>query len=204
MDFELRGSDPRFAHLRELLLADGHQIREGGIPIAPPAAREGLPYYQSEVYAIRNASLTAEGALSYLMFRGSRSLRGENILVVGYGRIGRLLAGKLQALGARVTVAARKAEARAWAQVEGHKAVDIIYIAPHWDAVINTVPTPLLKGNYGGALCLDLASAPGGWADETAVLRLPGLPGHYAPREAAIVMRDAIYETLKEDNTWKS
>ncbi len=199
MDFELRGSDPRFAHLRELLEADGHALRAGGLVLAPPAAREGLPYYKNEVYAIRNAALTAEGALSYLMFRGSRRLQGQRVLVVGYGRIGRLLAAKLLALGARVTVAARSAEARAWAQAEGCRAVDITYISPQWDCVVNTIPAPLLRGDYGGALCLDLASAPGGWQDETAVLRLNGLPAHYAPREAALVMRDAVYECLKEE-----
>lgn len=199
MLFTLTGSDARFPHLRELLEADGHRLGDGGIPIAPPAAREGLPYYKSEIYAIRNAALTAEGALTLLLRRGARSLQGQSILLTGYGRIARLLAPRLRALGARVTVAARSAEARAWAQSEGFRSVDIIYIAPTYDSVINTVPAPILRGDYGGALCLDLASAPGGWADETPVLRTPGLPGLFAPREAALVMRDAIYETLKEE-----
>lgn len=198
MHFTLRGTDPRFPHLRRLLAEDGHMLGEDGILIAPPAAREGLPYYQSEIYAIRNAALTAEGALTLLLRRGARSMQGCRVLVVGYGRIGRLLAQKLRALGAGVTVAARRAEAQAWAESDGHQSVDITQADATYDTVVNTVPAPVLRGDFGGALCLDLASAPGGWADDSPVLRAPGLPGLFAPYEAAAIMRDAIYETIKE------
>jgi len=198
MHFTLRGTDPRFPHLRKLLTEDGHMLGEDGILIAPPAAREGLPYYENEVYTIRNAALTAEGALTLLLRRGARSMQGCRVLVVGYGRIGRLLAQKLRALGAVVTVAARRAEARALAESEGHLSVDITNPGTAYDTVVNTVPAPVLRGDFGGALCLDLASAPGGWAEDVPVLRAPGLPGLFAPEQAAAVMRDAIYESLKE------
>lgn len=204
MQFDLRGSDPRFAPLRRLLAADGHQIGEDGIPIAPPAARQGLPYYNNEVYTIRNAALTAEGALSLLMERSRRPIENMHLLLAGYGRIARLLGAKLKALGAKVTVAARRPESRAWAEADGLRSVDIIHIGSTYDAVVNTVPAPILQGDYGGALCMDLASAPGGWEDDTPVLRFPGLPGLYAPQAAAVILRDAIYDCLKEDNTWKN
>lgn len=204
MQFTLRGSDPRFAPLRRLLTEDGHTLGEEGILLAPPSAREGLPYYKNEVYAIRNAALTAEAALALLMRRCARPMQNLRVLLVGYGRIGRLLAPRLQALGARVTVAARDPRQRAWARCEGCQSVDITQIRPTYDAVVNTAPAPLLCGGYGGALCLDLASAPGGWSDDTPVLRVPGLPGLYAPCEAAQILRDAVYDTLKEEPSWKN
>ena len=59
------------------------------------------------------------------------------------------------------------------------------------------MPAPLLAGDYGGALCIDLASAPGGWTDNTPVLKAPGLPGLYAPRAAADILADAVYRVLE-------
>lgn len=202
MRFDLQGADPRFAPLEALLTADGHSIGADGVVIVPPNMKRGLPYYQNERYAIRNAALTAEGAVALWMQRRA-PVMGRSVLVAGYGRIGRQLARRLGALGARVTVAARRSESCALAETDGFCSVDITSISGTYDAVFNTVPAPVLRGGFGGALCIDLASAPGGWADETPVLYAPGLPGRYAPKEAALIARDAIYETMQEDGTWK-
>ncbi len=203
MRFDLQGADPRFAALERLLTADGHELGADGVVIAPPGKRRGLPYYENESYAVKNAALTAEGAISLWMQRRAPIL-GRSVLVAGYGRIGRQLAWRLDALGAHVTVAARRSDSRAEAACSGFHAVDIINIHGTYDAVFNTVPAPVLRGGFGGALCMDLASAPGGWADETPVLFAPGLPGKYAPQQAALIMRDAIYETIREDERWKN
>ncbi len=200
MNFTLEGVDPRYPYLKKRLEADGHRLTpDSGHVIAPPAERRGIPYWRDEVYAVENAALTAEGAAELLMRRAPRPVMGMRVLVVGYGRIGRLLADKLAALGARVTVAARRPAARAEARARGYLAVDIIYIPAPYDAVVNTVPAPLLSGDYGGALCMELASAPGGWQDHAPVLRAPGLPSHYAPQAAADIMADAVYRALEVD-----
>ena len=193
MRFDLQGSDPRFPPLRALLAADGHTLGPDGLVVAPPAMRRGLPYYRNESYAVRNAALTAEAAAAMLMERSGSALMAMDVLIAGYGRIGRQLARRLAAFGARVTVAARRPESRALAETDGFHSVDIMSISGTYDAVVNTVPA-----------CLDLASAPGGWADETPVLHAPGLPGQYAPALAARILRDAVYETLREDEQWKS
>ena len=124
---------------------------------------------------------------------------GTKAVIVGYGRIGSMLADRLALLGASVTVAARRAESRAEARARGHRAVDVTELPADPDAVINTVPAPILSGDFGGALCVELASAPGGWTDHTPVLRAPGLPGLYAPRAAADVMADAVYRVMEVD-----
>ncbi len=203
MQFDLQGTDPRFAPLRRLLTEDGHSLGSGGIVIAPPAKRTGLQYYVNQKFTERNAALTAEAACALLLEKSRAALMGQRVLVVGFGRIGSRLARKLHGLGAEVRVAARRAEVRAQAASEGLQAVDITQIDGTYDAVVNTVPAPVLHGDYGGALCLDLASAPGGWADETRVLTAPGLPARYAPEQAALIMRDAIYETVREDDMEK-
>ena len=133
------------------------------------------------------------------MRRSNRAMAGMTVLVVGFGRIGGFLAGMLSSLGARVIVAARSETARAAARARGHESVDIKNISGPYDAVVNTVPAQVLAGDYGGALGLDLASAPGGWRSDAPVLKAPGLPGLYAPKAAADVMAEAIYRVMEED-----
>ena len=200
MDFTLLGSDPRFLYLRERLEADGHRLTaENGMILSPPAQRIGVPYWRDPVYVIENAALTAEGAVELLMRRLPGAIRGAEALIVGYGRIGSMLADRLGLLGASVTVAARRPESRAEARARGHCSVDITNVPNHFDAVVNTVPAPILTGGFDGALCLDLASDPGGWLDNTPVLKAPGLPGHYAPKAAADAMAEAVYRVLEVD-----
>lgn len=202
MEFTFVGTDPRFWHLKRRLEADGHSLTpDGGHIIAPPAERRGVPYWADPVYTLENAALTAEGAVELILRRSDRALAGQSALVVGYGRIGTLLAARLAALGAHVTVAARSASALAAARISGHNSVDISNIPASYDIVVNTVPAPILSGSFGAALCLDLASAPGGWADDTSVLKAPGLPGLYAPRSGADVMANAIYRVMEVDIT---
>lgn len=199
MNFTLVGTDPRFFYLKNRLEQDGHTITPGdGLVIAPPAMKTGVPYWTDEIYALENAALTAEGAAELLMRRLPGTLARTPILIVGYGRIGSRLAALLDGLGARITVAARSPVQRAAARSRGHNSVDIINILPAFEALVNTVPAPVLEGNYGGALCIDLASAPGGWADDTPILKAPGIPGLYAPRAAAGIMAEAIYRVLEE------
>ncbi len=202
MDFTLLGNDPRYLYLKRRLELDGHRVTpDSPLLIAPPSWRRGVPYYKDEIYAIENAALTAEGALELIMRRSNRALAGMDVLITGFGRIGGFLAGMLSGLGAHVTVAARSRTARAAARARGYEAVDMAHIPERFDAVVNTVPAPVLQGDYGGALCLDLASDPGGWATDAPVLKAPGLPGLYAPRAAANVMAEAIYRVMEEDAT---
>ena len=200
MEFTLTGADPRFLYLKRRLEADGHCLApDSPYIIAPPSARTGVPYYADPIYVLENAALTAEGALELLMRRADRQLTGMEVLVAGFGLIGSLLADKLASLGARVTVAARSAAARTAAGIRGHNSVDINYISEKYDAVLNTIPAPVLRGDLGGAICIDLASAPGGWVDDTPVIKAPGLPGIYAPKAAADIMAEAIYRVMEVD-----
>ena len=80
-------------------------------------------YLKREELAVKNAAVTAEGAVCLAMEELPYTIDQTPVLVIGYGRIGRLLAKKLGALGAKVTVAARSLEARTWAQTEGRRPI---------------------------------------------------------------------------------
>lgn len=212
MRFAITGTDARFPPLRKLLLADGHEITDpasADMVISPPwdpSAR----YARREEYQIAIARLTAEGAIALL--RPETGLSGAHILLLGYGRIARLLARELQKAGALVTAAARSGEQRAWAEAEGIEALPLDALSgalDRFDVIIGTIPAPVLTEPLlalvrKDALLLELASAPGG-IDAAAAherglryIRAPGLPAKYAPERAAVILRDAVYAAAAE------
>ena len=181
-------------------------------PLRALCRRRGLPltdYLHREDFALRNAELTAEGALE-LLLQGENALRGSHVLIAGFGRIGRRLAGKLTALGALVTVAARRPEERALAELMGCRTLRFSETAVPaiWDAVVNTVPAPVFGTPeleaFGDARLLELASAPFGFDPAAAealgrkISLCSGLPGKCAPAAAAAALRDTIYAVLED------
>ena len=93
------------------------------------------------------------------------------MLVTGWGRVAKILALRLYALGALVTVAARKDGDRAMARALGLDSCDFDGIyeqAEEFDFVANTVPARVLED------------------------------GVYAPYTAAELMRETIYTVISE------
>lgn len=140
------------------------------------------------------------------------TLHNSRCLVIGYGRIGRLLADRLLALGAEVTVSARKYGDLAWIEAWGCRSVQTGALTgqlERFDLIFNTAPALILDGTRlretrKNCVIIDLASAPGGVDLEAAkrlsrqVIPAPGLPGKVAPRTAAAAIRDSVYHILEE------
>ena len=137
---------------------------------------------------------------------------GLRVLVIGYGRIGKLTAHRLRAMGANVTVSARKCADIAWIRAMGYTPAEtgaLEDVLESFDAVVNTVPATVLDEARlmrlrQDCVCIDLASKPGG-LDFAAASRLGlravwalGLPGEVAPRAAAAAIREAVYNILRE------
>ena len=148
-------------------------------------------YAKDEALLLQNAELTAEAALALLLERLSGPLAGSRILLCGFGRIGKLLARKLKALGADVTVSARKAQALELARILGYRRVT----AGSWADAPAQLPCIRLD-----CVLLELASLPGGFCAEAQALpgycAARGLPGKYAPEAAAAIIRSAIFRNL--------
>ena len=167
-----------------------------------------IDYYAREDFAVLNALPTAEGAIKLAIELTKSTMRDLDVAVLGFGRIGKVLAKTLVSMGAHVTVYARSAEARAWAKVffcSAHTFDELReHIAKH-NCIFNTVPTRILTEDVLSharrtALFAELASAPYG-ADENTVknaglryLLASALPGRITPKSAGLI----IYETLKE------
>ena len=141
------------------------------------------------------------------------TIQGLRALVIGNGRIGRAVAGRLSCLGADVTVSARRADDFARIEAACWHVLDTRQLAGHlagFELVVNTVPAPVL-GAAGLAelpfdcLLIDLASKPGGIDFDAAAalgrraIWALSLPGKVAPISAARAIRDTIYTILQEE-----
>lgn len=165
-----------------------------------------------EELAVLNTIATAEGAIEIAIANTNKILHGSNVLVLGFGRIGKVLARKLAGLSTKVTCAARKEEDLAWIKAYGHKGININQIDKNlseFDVIINTVPQMILtaeKLEYVKQECLliDLASNPGGIDKKVAkekglqLIWALALPGKVAPTTTAEFIKDTIYNILKE------
>ena len=173
---------------------------------------EIIDIMKREELAVLNTIATAEGTIQIAIENTNKIIHGSEVLILGFGRIGKVLARKLAGLSAKVTCAARKDEDLAWIQAYGHKATNINTIGENlrqYDIIINTVPHIILneerlKYVKNDCLLIDLASNPGG-IDKKAIkdnqlkfVWALSLPGKVAPTTSAEFIKDTIYNIIKE------
>ena len=128
-------------------LALGGRLSAQAKQIAQEAGVELVDYFAREELTIRNAIPTAEGCLAILLRQRKRTLWGSGVLVTGFGPVGQALGPRLAALGAEVTVAARRPAQRALAESLGLRSVPLAAlagVAPAFDTVVNTIPAVVL------------------------------------------------------------
>ena len=198
-------------------LRPGQVVCAGRVDPAATALAEarGLvlrDYLAREELAVANAVPTAEGAIQLAMEEMPITLHGSRVLVIGYGRLGKALAPRLAALGARVSVAARRWSDLAWIQARGfgvEHSGELHGWLCGYDLVINTVPARVLDEEALGdlkedCLVIDLASRPGGVDLEAArrlgvrVIWALSLPGKVAPVTAGRAIKDTVCHMLEE------
>ncbi len=200
------------ALLRPGQLVCGGMIDRETAALARARGLDLCDYYAREECMVANAVPTAEGAVQVAMEELPTTLHGSRVLVLGFGRVGKLTAHRMAALGARVTVSARDYADLAWAEAYGYIAERLEALSCQlggFDCIVNTIPAKVLTASRlrwvdPAAFLLDLASAPGGVDHEAAqelglrLLQAPGLPGRTAPVTAARAIRDAVYHIIWE------
>ncbi len=194
-------------HLTDLAtFARPRDILSAGLP-----TRFGFTDYYTESLQIGNAVPSAEGAIMLAIEKHTKTLWGSACAVVGFGRIGKILADRLKAFGADVTVTARRDTDLAQASAYNLKTITTSQLDEYaftYDIIFNTVPHTVITRNVlqkmrKDAVIIDLASGDGGTdfssANEfgiTAVHAL-SLPGKIAPRTAAELIVKSILPILK-------
>lgn len=183
--------------------------------IAAIAHSEGFEitdYLEREELAVLNAIPTAEGAIAIAMNELPTTIFGRNILITGFGRISKVLARILVAMGANVTVAARRYSDLAWIQIYNCRAIHISAledVVGDADLIFNTVPAVVLDEGIlsrlsRNCLVIDLASKPGGVDFDTArslgikTIWALSLPGKVAPVFAGEAIKESILNILDE------
>lgn len=169
-------------------------------------------YFVRDEMAVLNAIPAAEGAIALAMEETPITLHGANVLVIGFGRFGKVLAHRLQALGCRVTVSARKYSDFTWMEAYGYARANTNTLGSNlsqFDIIFNTVSATVLTRERleqlkGDCLVIDVASKPGG-VDFTAAKELGtnviwalSLPGKCSPLTSGRILRDIIYHILEE------
>lgn len=173
---------------------------------------EAYDYFKREELSIANAVPTAEGAVEIALSETAHTLFKSKCLIIGYGRIGKILADRLKAFGSDIYISARKYSDFAWIKAFGAKALDSRDLhgkISDFDIIFNTVPSvilndTLLKEISQNTLIIDLASKPGG-VDFTLARELElkviwalSLPGKCAPITSGEIIKDTIINILKE------
>ena len=202
-ELEILKSKPVFASMRDRLIRAYPSLKSAKI----------YDYAARDDFAILNAVPTAEGAIECAMSAYEGTIAGSHSLVVGFGRIGKVLAKLLKALGSEVTVSARNNSDIAFINALGYKAANTEELKEikDIDLVFNTVPSmifneELLKNTDRNTLVIDLASLPGGVDFEAArALRIDAqralsLPGKCAPKAAGEIIKTTVFRIIEEVN----
>lgn len=149
---------------------------------------------RNEWYLSKNAAITAECALRVAADMMDTVFSGTQVLVIGWGRIGKCLARLLKDIGAMVTVAARKQQDRAMAEALGYRTSLPGLVPKNCRVIFNTVPVPVME-EAAHCLNIDLASKPGILG--VGVVWARGLPGKYAPEASGQLIGEAFLREVE-------
>lgn len=167
-------------------------------------------------YAVLNAIPTGEGVLQAAMENLPVTVHGLKTVVTGAGRVGRVIAGQMKALGADITLTARSSRDIAWAESERINVLrgydeEFCRLIETAGLIVNTVPFMIFdaeKLSYiknKDCLIIDVASDKGGVDFEAAdvsgikTMHLLSLPGKVAPVTAAQYIKRVICNILSEN-----
>lgn len=156
---------------------------------------------KDESYLMANARITAYCTLQIISEALTVTFEEANILMIGWGRIGKALSSLLINLGANVTVASGSKNKTEELKTLGINAVHIDNISANgYDAIINTAPAPILSAEALNSCPLtakiDLASIKG--LDAPDVIWARGLPGIHAPKSSGKLIARCIEAHIKE------
>lgn len=164
-----------------------------------------------ESVAVLNAIPTAEGAIYTAMKMTDFTLHGANVLVLGYGKIGKILSKDLKGMGANVFCEARNPKDLAFIKAMGYNSIKLDELDSHlsyMNIIFNTIPSMILDEHKLQCLnkdccIIDLASSPGG-VDFSKAKELNintawalALPTKIAPLTAAVYLKDTVDDLIR-------
>lgn len=188
------------------LLPKGCTVIGGGLSALEGQGYPLMDLLEDPEFTAQNADITARCAIRLAIDQLDVTLRGLPVLILGWGRIGKLLGRYLRALDAQVYVYARKEADRAMLRALGYGTIETTPEDARLDmfrVIFNTAPAPLLSASKTAGLpeclLLDLASVPG--LSGSRVIPARGLPGLLAPESAGELVGRTVIRLWKEKRT---
>lgn len=183
----------------------------GSVPTEILEQTEIIDILKDERLVILNAISTVEGTIEIAIKETQKNLYNSNVLIIGYGRIGKILVDRLTAFKANVYCSARGKDIT-WIEAYGSKSIkyeELNKTINTFDIIINTVPVLILNKERlellnKNTLLIDVASTPGGIDFEAAqqlnikTIWALGIPGKIAPISSAEYIKETIYNIIRE------
>ena len=171
-----------------------------------------VDYGSLDSYALLNAVPTAEGAIKTAIENTPFTLWKSRCLVIGYGRVGKVLSNRLKAFGCEVTVTARKPSDLSLAETLGFSYINTERLnleALNYDIIFNTVDIKVINDSKlkdtKCKLIVDLATKEGVSLTEAEkqgikTVKASGLPARVAPETAAEILSKTIIHIINSYN----
>ncbi len=167
-----------------------------------------IDYLKLDSFCLENAVPTAEGAIAQAIFDTPFCLWKSRVLVIGCGRIAKILADRLLALKCDLTVSARNPRDFAYLDALGIKYIHTNQVyenAAQFDIIFNTVDLTIFKDlktvkncylyDLSTKGCLNFKFA----QDENIkAQKLPGIPGKIAPETAGKIIAHTTHQIIGE------
>lgn len=165
-----------------------------------------------EELTVLNTIATAEGTIQIAMEESTKTLHGSKILVMGFGRVSKILSNMLKGIGAEVYCETRTTVNCAWIKAYGYNPILLDKLDEElnkFDVIINTIPHIILnkerlKKVKKDCIIIDIASNPGG-VDRNSAKELGikmiwalSLPGRVAPITSAEFIKETLENIIKD------
>ncbi len=170
-----------------------------------------IDYGKSDGFALLNAVPTAEAAISLAIENTDFTLWQSDVLIIGFGRVGKILADRLYKMGANVTITARKQADFGLAEALNYNFIhtkDISHHLGRYSVIFNTLDFTVIDEagmkKCSAPLLIDLSSK-GGFDPRLAeqegkkAIVAPGLPGKTAPITAGNILAKTLIDILHEN-----
>jgi dipicolinate synthase subunit A len=205
------GEKRAFLNISENRLLVAGKIKS---PLKEELISKGVKLFElldDEKFIALNAIPTGEGIVQIAMENSDITINNSQVLVLGFGKVGKYASFLFKNLGASVVVATRNLHSEiAQGLRYDYKRVllkDLSEVVGTADFIINSIPFVYLDGKTlrkikKESLIIDAASAPYGvdftFAEKNNIKAIlaPGLPGRVAPRTAAFYMKYCMAEYL--------
>jgi dipicolinate synthase subunit A len=177
----------------------------------------GLNFLSDEKYLLKNADLTAQAALGIAMLRSEASFRDLSVCIIGYGRIGKQLAGHLLPYQGKINICSRSKAKIAHVknnETTYYNTKNVVEAINNSDIVFNTAPKRIIENDdicsiKKSVKIFELASKPYGIDIDYAVKNgveikvESGLPGRFFPKSAGKIIFETFNRVMESYNGTK-